>query len=81
MGTRGGPSAADLSWVLNAYAVVYAALLVPFGRLADRYGRKQLFVAGLVGVRRSPARLCALAGVGLGPSSASGPCRPPGQPP
>ena len=48
LGTPGGPSAADLSWVLSAYAVVYAALLVPFGRLADRYGRKQLFVAGLV---------------------------------
>src|SRR5690348_6421 len=30
---------ADLSWVLNAYAIVYAALLVLFGRLADRYRR------------------------------------------
>jgi EmrB/QacA subfamily drug resistance transporter len=47
IGRPGGPSAADLSWVLNAYAVVFAALLVPFGRLADRYGRKRLFVAGL----------------------------------
>src|SRR4051812_45837846 len=47
VGRPGGPSAADLSWVLNAYAVVFAALLVPFGRLADRYGRKRLFVAGL----------------------------------
>ena len=27
--------AADLSWVLNAYTVVFAALLVPAGRLAD----------------------------------------------
>lgn len=27
--------------------VVYAAMLVPFGRLADRYGRKQMFIAGL----------------------------------
>lgn len=61
VGSRGGPSAADLSWVLNAYAVVYAALLVPFGRLADRYGRKQLFVAGLVGFVLASA-LCALAG-------------------
>lgn len=38
---------ADLSWVLNAYAIVYAALLVPAGRLADRYGRKPAFLAGL----------------------------------
>jgi EmrB/QacA subfamily drug resistance transporter len=37
-----------LSWILNAYAVVYAALLVPMGRLTDRYGRKAGFVAGLV---------------------------------
>jgi EmrB/QacA subfamily drug resistance transporter len=40
-------SFADVSWVLNAYAVVYAALLVPLGRLADRYGRKAGFLAGL----------------------------------
>ena len=44
----GGPTAGDLSWVLNAYAVTFAALLVPFGRLADRYGRKHIFVGGLL---------------------------------
>jgi EmrB/QacA subfamily drug resistance transporter len=43
-GTR---SLGDLSWILNAYAVVFAALLVPMGRLTDRYGRKSGFVAGL----------------------------------
>jgi EmrB/QacA subfamily drug resistance transporter len=37
-----------LSWILNAYAVVYAALLVPMGRLTDRYGRKAGFVAGML---------------------------------
>lgn len=41
-------SAADLSWVLNAYTVVYAALLVPAGRLADVHGRKRIFQFGLV---------------------------------
>jgi EmrB/QacA subfamily drug resistance transporter len=40
-------TAADLSWVLNAYTVVYAALLVPAGRLADLRGRKQIFVTGI----------------------------------
>jgi EmrB/QacA subfamily drug resistance transporter len=40
-------SAADLSWVLNAYTVVYAALLVPAGRLADLRGRKAMFIAGI----------------------------------
>jgi len=41
------PSLGDLSWILNAYAVVYAALLIPAGRLTDRYGQKGGFVAGL----------------------------------
>jgi MFS family permease len=38
----------DLSWVLNAYAIVFAALLVPFGRIADRVGRKRIFLYGLL---------------------------------
>ncbi|WP_214322834.1 DHA2 family efflux MFS transporter permease subunit [Nonomuraea sediminis] len=42
-----GSSLADLSWVLNAYTIVYAALLIPAGRLADRHGRKAGFLAGL----------------------------------
>ena len=42
-----GSSLADLSWVLNGYAVLYAALLVPLGRLADRYGRLAGFLGGL----------------------------------
>ena len=41
-----GSSAAELSWVLNAYTVVYAALLVPAGRLADTHGRRRMFVVG-----------------------------------
>lgn len=39
---------AGLSWVLNAYAVVFGALLVTAGRLADDRGRKKVFLAGLV---------------------------------
>jgi EmrB/QacA subfamily drug resistance transporter len=42
-----GVALSNLSWILNGYAIVYAALLVPLGRLADRYGRKAGFVAGL----------------------------------
>ncbi|WP_141578326.1 MFS transporter [Actinomadura sp. WMMA1423] len=42
-----GESMADLSWVLNGYAIVFAALLVPLGRLADRYGRKAGLLLGL----------------------------------
>jgi EmrB/QacA subfamily drug resistance transporter len=40
-------SLSNLSWVLSAYAIVYAALLVPAGRLADRFGRKPGFLLGL----------------------------------
>lgn len=39
---------ADVSWVLNAYTVVYAALLVPAGRLTDAHGRKRVFQFGLL---------------------------------
>jgi MFS family permease len=43
----GAGSLSDLSWVLNGYAIVYAAFLVPAGRLADRFGRKGGFLLGL----------------------------------
>lgn len=40
-------TAADLSWVLNAYTVVYAAMLIPAGGLADKHGRKRVFLVGV----------------------------------
>ncbi len=40
-------SPADLSWVINGYTIAYAALLVPAGRLSDRYGRKRFFLGGV----------------------------------
>jgi len=43
----GGSSLAGLSWVLNAYAIVFAALLVPAGRLGDRTGQRRVFLAGI----------------------------------
>jgi EmrB/QacA subfamily drug resistance transporter len=56
----GGSDLGELSWVLNAYAVVYAALLVPAGRLADRVGRKPAFLAGLA-LFTAASAACALA--------------------
>ncbi len=53
-------SLSDLQWVLSAYAIVFAALLVPAGRLADIVGRKRLFLAGL-GVFAVASALCAVA--------------------
>ena len=42
-----GTSLSNLSWALNGYAIIYAALLVPSGRLADRFGRRGAFMLGL----------------------------------
>jgi EmrB/QacA subfamily drug resistance transporter len=39
---------AALSWVLNAYAIVYAALLVVFGRLAEGWDRRTAFLGGVL---------------------------------
>src|ERR1700677_3113716 len=44
-----GTSLSNLSWVLNGYTIVFAAVLVPAGRWADRIGRRRLFVTGLLG--------------------------------
>jgi len=44
-----GTSRADLSWILNAYNIVFAALLVPAGRIADLTGRKRMFLIGVTG--------------------------------
>ncbi len=37
----------DMSWILNGYAIVYAALLVFFGRLAERHRRDRSFLLGV----------------------------------
>src|SRR6201999_2802490 len=42
-----GSDLGDLSWVLNGYAIVYAALLVLFGRAAERYPRERGFLLGV----------------------------------
>jgi EmrB/QacA subfamily drug resistance transporter len=51
---------AGLSWVLNAYAIVFAALLVPAGRLADHFGRRRFLLSGLL-VFTLASALCAAA--------------------
>ena len=42
-----GSTPSALSWILNAYAVVFAAVLVAAGRFADRYGRKKILLLGV----------------------------------
>src|SRR3954451_16981470 len=43
-----GSSIESLSWVLNAYNIVFAAFLVVSGRLADFFGRRRMFTTGMV---------------------------------
>ncbi len=54
----GASNLGELSWVLNGYAIVYASLLVFFGRLADRYRRDRGFLLG-VAVFTAASAACA----------------------
>src|ERR1700722_1155610 len=38
----------DLSWILNGYAIVYAAMLVLFGRLSESHRRENGFLLGVI---------------------------------
>ena len=55
-----GASFADLQWTLSGYALALAVFLLTAGTLADRYGRKRLFVLGLI-VFNVASVLCAAA--------------------
>ena len=50
----------DLSWILNGYAIAYAALLVFFGRLAERHRRDLSFLAS-VALFTAASAACAMA--------------------
>jgi len=41
-----GITSSDAQWVQEVYTLVFAALLLVWGRLGDRYGRRRLFVTG-----------------------------------
>jgi EmrB/QacA subfamily drug resistance transporter len=55
-----GASFTDLQWVVDAYALTLAALVLTAGSLADRLGRRRLFAWGL-GIFSAASLLCALA--------------------
>ena len=50
----------QILWVLNAYLLVYAVLLITFGRLGDIVGQRRLFITGLV-IFTAASALCGLA--------------------
>lgn len=51
---------AQLSWVLNGYTIVFAALLVPAGKVADRVGHRRAFLVGSA-IFTVGSLLCAIA--------------------
>jgi len=55
-----GASFTDLQWVVDAYALTLAALVLTAGSLADRFGRRRLFGVGLA-IFSAASALCALA--------------------
>jgi len=50
----------DLQWVIDAYALTLATLILTWGSVADRLGRKRVFIAGLT-VFTASSLLCGLA--------------------
>ncbi len=71
-----GASLDEVLWVLNAYSLLYAVLLITSGRLGDIFGPRNLFIVGVgvftlasafSGLAQDPAQLIAArAGQGLG---------------
>lgn len=55
-----GASAADLLWIVNAYALMLGALMLVGGALGDHYGRRRIFGIGIVGFLLT-SLLCGLA--------------------
>lgn len=42
-----GATFADVEWVISTYVLCFAALLLPAGAIADRFGRRKVFLAGI----------------------------------
>ncbi len=61
----GAKNLGELSWVLNGYAIVYASLLVFFGKLADRYRRDRGFLLGVAVFTAASAACAASTSVGM----------------
>src|SRR3954469_15079834 len=55
-----GGSAATLQWLAAAYTLAFAVLLITGARLGDLFGRRRMFIVGIVGFTVSSA-LCAVA--------------------
>src|SRR5436305_6201465 len=59
-----GAGTTDLQWIVDAYTLAFAALVLAAGSLGDRYGRRPALIVGLLGFAASSAvgAACASAG-------------------
>lgn len=48
IGQEFGGSQSLLNWVVSSYLIATAAFLLPFGRFADQFGRKKIFLGGMI---------------------------------
>ncbi|WP_242901268.1 MFS transporter [Actinomadura terrae] len=60
-----GASLSGLQWVTNAYLLALAVTLIPAGKIADRFGRKRTFLAGVVGFAVSSLLIGLSGGLGM----------------
>jgi EmrB/QacA subfamily drug resistance transporter len=59
-----GARFADIEWVISSYVLCFASLLLPAGAIADRFGRRRVFLGGIVFFGLA-SLLCGLAGSAL----------------
>src|SRR5206468_12906876 len=60
-----GADLAGLQWVTNGYLLALAVSLIPAGKLADRFGRKRVFIAGVVGFAVASVLVGVSGGLGM----------------
>ncbi|HEX3930205.1 MAG TPA: MFS transporter [Nocardioides sp.] len=60
-----GASGAQLEWTVGGYLLAFAVLMITGGRLGDIFGRRRLFVAGVVGFTLGSALACIAPSIGV----------------
>ncbi|MDL4771834.1 MFS transporter [Actinomadura xylanilytica] len=60
-----GADLAGLQWVTNAYLLALAVTLIPAGKIADRFGRRRTFLAGVVGFAAASVLIGMSGGLGM----------------